>query len=170
MGQELRGFVSWRRLEPGVVNAVGVWFYCVSTDRYLYLMRRDHKHPGSWALPGGKIESGESLLMAIQRECREELGLMPTVMNLSPIEQFTGHHGTFTYHTFFACVYDEFVPVLNQEHLGYAWVRSGVFPKPMHPGLWSTVNFEAVRNKVETLRQQFGLDPANCYFNDPGLP
>jgi hypothetical protein len=42
----------------------------------------------------------------------------------------------------------EFIPVLNHEHLGYAWLDKGNFPKPMHPGLWNTVNLDAVRYKI----------------------
>ena len=37
------------------------------------------------------------------------------------------------------------------EHTGWAWLASGVWPKPMHPGLWSTVNFDAVRDKISTI-------------------
>ena len=59
-------------MESGVVKAVGVWFYSTSTDRYLYLLRRDNKYPGSWGLPGGKAKFNESLLAALSRECQEE--------------------------------------------------------------------------------------------------
>jgi len=45
----------------------------------------------------------------------------------------------------------EFQPELNSEHLGYAWIDSGTWPRPMHPGLWSTVNFEAVQHKILTI-------------------
>jgi hypothetical protein len=48
----------------------------------------------------------------------------------------------------------EFVPELNDEHVGWAWVASGVFPRPLHSGLWSTENFDAVRNKIQTVEQQ----------------
>jgi glutathionyl-hydroquinone reductase len=68
-----------------------------------------------------------------------------------PLEQFTSPAGDFVYHTFFCCVAEEFRPTLNYEHLGYAWINSLVWPKPMHPGLWSTVNFDAVQNKVQTI-------------------
>ena len=141
-------------MESSVVNAVGVWFYAVDTRRYLYLMRNDPKHPGTWGLPGGRIESNETLMQAIIRECCEELGSMPEYLKLVPLEKFTTADKVFAYHTFFCSVAKEFVPTLNHEHLGYAWVVSGTWPKPMHPGLWSTVNFDAVQTKIQSVEQQ----------------
>ncbi len=139
------------------VNAVGVWFYSVTTQRYLYLMRNDDKHPDSWSLPGGKSEPGESLLDTMTRECKEELGSMPDYLKLMPLEKFTSADNGFAYHTFFCSVLNEFVPTLNNEHTGYAWINSGVWPRPMHPGLWSTVNFNAVRDKIMTVEQQIQI-------------
>ena len=137
------------------VNAVGVWFYAVDTQRYLYLMRNDPKHPQCWGLPGGKIEDGESMITAMERECTEELGSMPGYIKLVPLEKFTSADNGFSYHTFFCSVAGEFTPVLNDEHVGYAWIDSGTWPKPMHPGLWSTVNFDAVRSKISTIQQLY---------------
>jgi len=134
-------------------SAVGVWFYSVNTQRYLYLMRNDSKHPGAWGLPGGKIESGETLRDAMRRECQEELGFVPDYIKLLPLEKFTTADGGFVYHTFYCSVASEFVPQLNDEHIGYAWINSGTWPKPMHPGLWSTVNFDAVRCKMQTIEE-----------------
>ena len=135
-------------MEPSIVTAVGVWFYSVPTRRYLYLMRNDPKHPGSWGLPGGRVESGETLMQAITRECEEELGNMPAYSRMIPLEKFTTSDLGFEYHTFFCLVDQEFRPNLNHEHTGYAWIDTGIWPRPMHPGLWSTVNFEAVQNKI----------------------
>ena len=138
-------------MDLGIVNAVGIWFYSIRTNSYLYLMRNDHKHPDTWGLPGGRVESGETLMQAITRECTEELGTMPEYLKLVPLEKFTTADEGFAYHTFFCSVANEFTPVLNDEHIGYAWIDSGTWPKPMHPGLWSTVNFEAVRDKILTM-------------------
>jgi 8-oxo-dGTP pyrophosphatase MutT (NUDIX family) len=138
-------------MESSIVKAVGVWFYSVATRRYLYLMRNDSKHPESWGLPGGRVETGETLMTAITRECEEELGSMPDYVRMLPLEKFTTADSAFEYHTFFCIVDQEFRPVLNHEHIGYAWINSGTWPKPMHPGLWSTVNFEAVQNKISTI-------------------
>ena len=117
-------------------------------------MRDDPRHPGAWGLPGGKMEHNESLFETITRECTEEMGFMPECLNLVPIEKFTSSDGQFGYHTFFACVTEEFHPTLNYEHIGYAWIASGTWPKPMHPGLWSTVNFDVVQDKVNVIRKQ----------------
>jgi len=151
MDQIISRTLSGRHMESSVVNAVGVWFYAINTGRYLYLMRDDPKHPDTWGLPGGRIESGESLIEAIVRECEEELGGMPDYIKLVPLEKFTTADHHFAYHTFFCSVATEFVPHLNHEHTGWAWLSSGVWPKPMHPGLWSTVNFDAVRDKISTM-------------------
>jgi mutator protein MutT len=49
-------------------------------ERILITRRFDNVHlPGLWEFPGGKVEPGESLPAALQREIREELGVEITV-------------------------------------------------------------------------------------------
>ena len=151
MDQIVSGALPWRHMDASIITAVGVWFYAINTHRYLYLMRNDPKHPGAWGLPGGKVETGETLLAAMNRECTEEIGFVPEYFKLIPLEKFTTADAGFEYHTFFCLVDCEFQPKLNDEHIGYAWIDSGTWPRPMHPGLWSTVNFEAVQNKILTI-------------------
>ena len=139
-----------------LISAVGIWFYSQSTKRYLYLIRNDDKHPDCWGLPGGKMEAGETMMAAMIRECQEELGSMPEYIKIIPLEKFTSSDGGFEYHTFFCIIEEEFTPILNDEHNGYAWVGSGVNLRPMHPGLWSTINFEAVRSKVAIIQHSLG--------------
>ena len=90
---------------------------------------------------------------AMQRECTEELGFVPEYIKLVPLEKFTSADQGFCYHTFFCTVNNEFVPTLNDEHIGWAWIQSGSWPKPMHPGLWSTINFDAVKEKIELIER-----------------
>jgi 8-oxo-dGTP pyrophosphatase MutT (NUDIX family) len=136
---------------------VGVWFRSLDTQRYLYLLRNDSRHPGSWGLPGGKQEPNETLLGCMERECTEELGFFPAYRRLVPIEKFTSQDQKFVYHTFMCVVDEEFVPVLNSEHLGYAWIDTGSWPRPMHPGLWSTINMDAVQNKILLVEQDLAV-------------
>lgn len=138
-------------MEHRVVNAVGVCFYASATGRYLFLLRNDDRYPGSWGLPGGKVDPGENLLECLLRECMEELGSMPDYDRLIPLEKFTSNDKSFVYHTFWCSVTKEFIPVLNQEHSGYAWMTSGSWPKPMHPGLWSTLNLDSVQHKLSVI-------------------
>jgi 8-oxo-dGTP diphosphatase len=136
-----------------LINAVGVWFYSIATDRYLYLLRNDVKNPGCWGLPGGKVDAGENLQEALTRECTEEIGIWPEAVKLVPIEKFTSIDNKFSYHTFFCLVENEFVPILNNEHYGYSWIKSGVWPKPLHPGLWTTINFKEILDKIDGIKQ-----------------
>ena len=136
-----------------LIDAVGVWFYSVTTNRYLYLLRNDVKNPGCWGLPGGKVDAGENLQEALTRECTEEIGIWPEAIKLVPIEKFTSIDNKFSYHTFFCLVENEFVPILNNEHYGYSWIKSGVWPKPLHPGLWTTINFEEILKKIDTIKK-----------------
>jgi 8-oxo-dGTP pyrophosphatase MutT (NUDIX family) len=143
-------------MEPGVVKAVGVWFYCVRTRCYLYLLRNDSKYPDTWGLAGGKVEADETLITAVERECAEELGSMPEYHQLIPIEKFTSPDHGFEYHTFWCRVNHEFIPELNHEHVGYAWIQSGRLPRPLHPGLWNTVNLDAIQKKIASLELTCG--------------
>lgn len=140
-------------MESGSLIAVGVWFRSLDTGRYFYLLRNDAKHPGAWGLPGGKLEGNETLLGGMERECIEELGSFPTYLRLIPLEKFTAPGGVFEYHTWVCVIQSEFTPRLNHEHLGYAWIDAGTFPRPMHPGLWNTVNINAVQNKILLIEQ-----------------
>lgn len=134
------------------VIAAGVFFYSSHTNRYLYLMRADDRSV-TWGIPGGKIEEGETLVEGIERECVEELGFFDPSFKLVPIQKFVNH--SFTYHTFFCNAGEEFVPHLNDEHTGYAWVKSGQYPKPLHPGLFTTVNIDIVTEKLRQLELSF---------------
>lgn len=95
---------------------------------------------------------------------------MPAYLQLAPIEQFTSHSGQFHYHTFFCVVAQEFVPRLNREHQGYAWVASGSWPRPLHPGLWNTVNIDITAAKISTLVDQWRQQRPTTTSMTPSVP
>ncbi len=128
-------------------TSAGLFFYCRTTGRFLYLLRKDANY--AWGVPGGKIEKEETLLEGLERECFEEIGYFPNDAKLIPIQKFVNNN--FTYHTFFCALEEEFIPYLNYEHVGYAWIGDGQHPKPMHPGLFSTVHIDIVKEKLTTL-------------------
>ena len=133
------------------IVSAGVFFYSKNTNRFLYLLRNDNKN-NCWALPGGKIELNETLLDGIKRECMEEINFWPNDVKLVPIQKFVNHD--FTYNTFFCEIPNEFIPELNEEHIGYAWVKLENYPKPLHPGLFNLINFDIVQDKLNYLVNQ----------------
>ena len=151
MGKKLRGRIQGRTLDTGHIEGVGTFIYATSTGRYLFLLRDTSKYSGTWGLAGGKIDTGEQLLTSLHRELNEELGYDFIDVKVIPIEKFTSDNGYFSYNTFLIPVEEEFTPVLNYEHRGYCWVRLEDHPKPLHPGVWRTINFSAVVDKIRTL-------------------
>jgi 8-oxo-dGTP pyrophosphatase MutT (NUDIX family) len=133
-----------------MINGVGVLFYTKDTNRNLYLLRNQKEQV--WGIPGGKVERGETLLDALERECREEVGFWPENAKLYPIECFTPNDGKFSYHTFYCAIDHEFIPRLNDEHLAYSWCDDGIIPRPLHGGLYNTLNYDTVRQKISIIR------------------
>jgi len=151
MDKKLGRRVQKRSMDSRIVEGVGTFIYCTTTKRYLFLLRNSNNYSGSWGVPGGKVEYKENILTSLLRELEEELGGTIKDLKIIPIEKFTSNNGNFTYHTFIAPVEHEFTPLLNKEHRGFCWVALEDHPKPLHPGVWRTINFESVVSKIKTL-------------------
>lgn len=129
----------------------GALVYAKSTNRYLFLLRNKSKFAGTWGIVGGKIDSGETVMQGLVREIQEEVGVNYSKKKFIPLETFTADNHKFVYYTFLVTIDEEFVPQLNDEHRGYCWVGLDDYPKPLHPGLWRSFNFDIVRKKIKTL-------------------
>jgi 8-oxo-dGTP diphosphatase len=82
---------------PHPKPAVGV--VVIENDRLLLIQRANDPYRGCWAVPGGKVEWGESLTAAAAREAEEETGLVVDVGNvlwvgetMSPRGAVPAHH------------------------------------------------------------------------------
>jgi 8-oxo-dGTP diphosphatase len=133
-----------------VNNSVGVIFCAKNTNNHLFLLR-NNKNGYEWGLPGGKVEGNETLREALSRECLEEISFWPTSAKLFPIEQYTSPSKNFIYHTFYSIIDSEFIPVLNDEHVGYCWIAGHTFPKPLHRGLFNTLNYSIIQQKIQII-------------------
>lgn len=131
------------------ITCSGAIIYALNTQRFLFLHRAKTKHK-VWGLVGGTNEDGETPWSALQREINEEIGKIDIVKSI-PLETFVSSDEKFLFHTYLCVVKEEFLPILNDEHNGYAWVEFGHWPKPLHQGLKSTLQNKTNQTKLQTV-------------------
>lgn len=134
----------------------GALFYTTNTRRYLFLHRAHGKHKNVWGLVGGLNEESESPHNGLQREIEEEIGVVH-IKKTIPLETFVSNDSKFLFHTYLCVTEQEFIPILNHEHDGYAWVSSPNWPKPLHHGLRNTLNNKINQVKLETISKLITL-------------
>ena len=143
--------------ENGVLNfkdrivCSGALFYAKSTKRFLLLQKSTGKHQVTWSLVGGTAEDQETPWQGLQREIQEEIGSIPTILKTIPIETFVSNDTVFNFHTYLCVIADEFVPLLSDEHIGWAWTTLDHAPKPLHQGLRNSFSSKIVRTKLQTV-------------------
>lgn len=115
------------------IRAAGILY--VSGNSVLLLKRAGKEHEdGTWALPGGKLEEGETPEQAARRESQEETGLTP-----GELEQIDySDNGQVEFTTFLART-EQTDPTLNDEHTGFVWADIASPPQPLHPGVALTL-------------------------------
>jgi 8-oxo-dGTP pyrophosphatase MutT (NUDIX family) len=122
------------------------------TKRFLFLLRNQGKTAGSWGIVGGKKEpSDKTPYEALQREIEEEIGKTPKIVKTIPLELFTSEDQHFYFNTYVVIVEKEFIPTLNNEHVGYAWCEFNQWPKPLHQGVKRSLLNKTNRTKLELL-------------------
>jgi len=135
-----------------MTTAAGVVFLAKDTGRCLLQLRNsDKRFKNTWGFWGGMIERGETPYECIQRELEEVIGFVPELKKLNPIDVYQSKDRNFYYYSFVAVVDNEFIPKLNGESDGYAWVDIGVWPQPLHNGARLTLNKNGGTDKLQTI-------------------
>lgn len=130
----------------------GAFFLAKDTKRFLLLYRTQGKTAGTWGLVGGKKEPTDQTPMdTLHREIKEEIGKSPAFKKIIPLELFTSNDQHFQYNTYVILVEKEFIPILNKEHSGFAWVNYDGWPKPLHQGVKNSLSTKTIKNKLEML-------------------
>ena len=130
----------------------GGLFLAKDTKRFLFLLRNQGKTAGTWGLVGGKKEPDDATAYAaLQRETQEEVGKTPAIKKIVPLELFTSEDQNFQFNTYLLIVEKEFIPTLNNEHVGYAWCALNNWPKPLHQGVKRSLSNKTNKTKIELL-------------------
>lgn len=117
-----------------------------SDGRLLVVQRGNEPSRGLWAVPGGKVEPGETDEQALRREMLEETGLHVTVGGLIGMVERAGSSGViyeiYDYDAFLAphhgdsAGYDVFRGRAASDAADLAWVtRAELCALPLTPGL-----------------------------------
>jgi len=130
----------------------GGLFFAKDTKRFLFLLRNQGRTAGTWGIVGGKKEPEDlTAYAALEREIKEEVGTVPKIKKVVPLELFTSEDQRFYFNTYMLVVDKEFIPVLNDEHVGYAWCALNQWPKPLHQGVNRSFSNMTNSTKIELL-------------------
>jgi hypothetical protein len=128
----------------------GALFFSLDTERFLFVHRTQGKRSNVWGIVGGNTENQETPWEGLKREIWEEIGSVD-ILKTVPLEKFQSRDNSFTFHTYLCIIRKEFMPLLNQEHDGYAWVSCDKWPRPLHYGLKNTLTKKPNQTKIATV-------------------
>ena len=105
----------------------GALFYCLKTKRFLLLHRTQSKQRNVWGLVGGTNGKNESPWPALEREIKEEIGTLPSIIKTIPLETFVSVDSKFHFHTYLCVVKEEFLPKLKTNSKINKFLNYGIF-------------------------------------------
>lgn len=136
-----------------MIISAGALFKCTKTDRYFFLLRSSNSsYPSRWGLVGGKVHHNELILEGLTREISEEIGFVPQIDKWVAFNCFTSMDKKFCYHSILLLTPDEFIPQLNHENDGYAWVKIDNPPKPLHPRLKEVITSKVLIDSIKNFK------------------
>lgn len=106
--------------------------------------------PLKWEFPGGKIETGETPQICLERELQEELGAVVTIEHTLPQSTYSYADFTVTLYPFVCRLAHG--TVTPHEHHALKWVR----PDQMYELDWAEADLPVIRDFLETVRISAG--------------
>lgn len=139
-------------MENSSIICSGGLFLSKETQRFLFLQRSLGKTAKTWSLVGGKKDPNDvTLIDVLYREISEEIGNVPKIKKIIPLEFFISKDDYFQYNTYILIVDKEFIPILNHEHCAYAWCNLNCWPTPLHQNLKKTLTSKINQIKIKTI-------------------
>lgn len=121
---------------------------CLQDGRLLLIQRAHAPGAGRWSLPGGRVERGEHLAIALAREVLEETGLHVRVAELCGFAERIGGDYHYVILDFWAAVHGgELVP--GDDASAVAWVGARELQAlPLVDGLMHWLTTHAVLERL----------------------
>lgn len=131
-----------------MITAAGILIRS-KTGEVLFLRRSaDGDFPGTWCIPGGKREDGETIKECAERETREEIGPAPYG---NPVDLARRIRDGVDFTTYLAPTATAFTPTLSDEHTGFCWALPSQPPMPLHPGMAAALT-KLIGNELDVAR------------------
>ena len=161
MDRSGNGYVIDRdgHLHWGKFGAAGMLIYVFEGEqvRCLLQKRSPHVHSGgTWSIPGGALDRGESPALGALREAFEEMGSVP---HLDHVAVITHDFGGWEYHTVIAEAEARFTPEDGQwESESAGWFTfEEMKGLPLHPGFAKSVT--SILHTISTARERRPVEP-----------
>lgn len=107
-------------------SPIPTWYFALVVVRrgHRFLLTQEHKYGATWSIPGGRVESGESLAAAAVREVLEETGVRVQLDGILRVEHTPGANNARVRVIFIGSPIDDTAPrtVPDDESRGAAYL------------------------------------------------